>query len=155
MHEATIKAEFVNPPDKNPDYGSIKADGKYWSVPANMVSQFQKGQTYTVGYTTTGGRSGKTFYNIKELRANGKPAVSMNGQAPGKDQHMISALALYNHSFPAFAARSDGEIERSLMGNFLFECMLAVDWAQSKHKKFWSEKQAPKPEPEMNDEIPF
>ncbi|HZS57594.1 MAG TPA: hypothetical protein VFA65_24550 [Bryobacteraceae bacterium] len=160
MQEATIKVEFVNEPDKNPDFGSVKADGKYWGVPKNMLSQFEKGQTYTIGYTTTEGRNGKTFYNVKELRShkqttNGGTSPHNNGN--GKDQHMISALALYNHSFPIYAARLDGQIDRTVMGNFLFECMLAVDWGLSKHKKFWQQKAiaaaAPKPEIPFDDPV--
>lgn len=167
MHEETLTIEFVNAPDKNPDFGSVKAAGKYWGVPANMLSQFQKGQTVTVGYTTTEGRNGKTFYNIKELRSSAAPKPQTNGQPPthsngnGKDEKMIAALAVYNHSFPLHAARLDAELDHATMGDFLFQCRLAVDWADKRYKKFWAEKEratAPPPPPppaDMNDEIPF
>ena len=164
MHEATITAEYINQPDKNPDFGSVKSGSIYYGVPRAMLSQFEKGKTYTVGYTTTEGRNGKTFYNIKELRSSIAPKPQTNGHAPvngnGKDQHMISALALYNHSFPAFAARSEGEIDRTSMGRFLFECRIAIDMADHLYKKFWTERAAPKPPPApepdtLDDEIPF
>ena len=158
MHEATITVEYVNEPDKNPDFGSVRAGGRYYGVPKNMLSQFNKGQTYTVGYTETEGKTGKIFYNLKEIRSAAAATASPptghnnppNGNGADKDKK-ISALALYNHSFPIWAARSEGELDRAAMGDFLLECMLAVDWAETKYKKFWAEKNAPKlaPKPQQ------
>lgn len=158
MQEATIKVEYVNAPDKNPAFGSVKADGIYYSVPANMLGQFEQGKTYVVGFTTTEGRNGKTFYNLKELRSPVKP----NGIAPshnGRDDKMISALALYNHTCARYFATFEGDLDHMAMGDFLFQCRLAVDWAESKYKKFWTAKSAPPPAPKeappFDDEVGF
>ena len=154
MHEAQIKVDFVNEPDKNPDFGSVKADGKYWGVPKEMLSQFEKGKTYTIGYTTTEGRNGKTFYNVKELRSSPAPAPIMRANGPaapsngnGKDQHMISALALYNHTCMYVFATSDEMPNHKSMGAFLVECRLAIDWAEEKYQEFWQKRNAPKAAP--------
>lgn len=158
MHEATLKIEYVNEPDKKPDFGSIKADGKYWDIPKAMMDQFRgrQGQTVTVGYTTNEGRNGKTYYNIKELRGSAAPApapiMRANGQAApsngnGKDQHMISALALYNHTCMYVFATSDEMPNHKSMGAFLVECRLAIDWAEEKYQEFWQKRNAPKAAP--------
>jgi hypothetical protein len=44
---------FVNPPEKNPNYGSIKLDNNLRiSVRASELSQFFRGQVYTLEYST-------------------------------------------------------------------------------------------------------
>ena len=159
MHEATITVEYVNPPEKNPDFGSVRAGGRYYGVPKDLLSQFNKGQTYTIGYTETEGKTGKIFYNLKEIRsAAPAPASRSNGHAPansnGDKDKKISALAIFNHLSPIWAARHEGELDRASMGNFLLECMLANDWAETKYKKFWAEKAAPAPpKPQVVDDI--
>jgi hypothetical protein len=95
MHQATISVKYVNQPDKNPDYGSLRdANGNYWGVPKNMFSQFQPDHSYCVGYTTFTAKTGKEYHTIKEIKVDAPvlpksctpPATNGNGQRMNGDK---------------------------------------------------------------------
>ncbi len=80
MHETTITAQYVNPPDKYPEWGSVKAaDGTRYSVPKGMVSLFQAGQSYLVGYTT----NDKGYHTIKQVSMIPPPGGLVHSPYPG------------------------------------------------------------------------
>ena len=42
-----IEVAFVNRPNKNPKFGSIKGtDGNYYSIGADVLDRYRKGQTF-------------------------------------------------------------------------------------------------------------
>ena len=82
MHQTNITVKYVNQPDKKPDYGSVKdAEGKYWSVPKNLLQAFAENTEYAIGYTTFTGKDGRDYHTIKEVKPLAKPNQS-NGHAP-------------------------------------------------------------------------
>jgi len=102
MHQATIEIAFVNPPNKNPEYGSVKdTSGTYWSVPKTLLPQFSEKQTYAIEYTDTQGRDGKTYHNIKSVRQAGPPPPAhnnppANGHANGSQRYIYLCGLLNN-----------------------------------------------------------
>jgi hypothetical protein len=106
MHQATISVKYVNQPDKNPEYGSLKdANGNYWGVPKSMLSQFQPDHSYRVGYTTFTAKTGKEYHTIKEIEVDApglpppthnRPHSNGNGHANGasKDRFIFMCGAL-------------------------------------------------------------
>lgn len=66
MPTATVEVKFVNQPDKNPAFGSIKtADGTYYGVPKFMLADFQQGGVYDIEYKTREFK-GKEYHSISE-----------------------------------------------------------------------------------------
>ena len=91
MHQATISVKYVNQPDKNPEYGSLKdVNGAYWGVPKSMLSQFQPDHSYCVGYTTFTAKTGKEYHTIKEIKvdAPGQSTAGHNRAPNGNGQRM-------------------------------------------------------------------
>ena len=111
MHQATISVKYVNQPDKNPDYGSLKdANGNYWGVPKNMLSQFQPDHSYCVGYTTFTAKTGKEYHTIKEIK------VDAPGQPTPHTDKLLSHVGR-NHAPNGNGQRMNGDKDR-----FIFMC---------------------------------
>ena len=72
MQTAQVTVAYVNEPQKNPNYGSIKsADGIYYGVHKSKLHLFNKGQTYNIVYTT----NEKGYHSFKEFV--GGPSLSV------------------------------------------------------------------------------
>lgn len=70
MPTAVVEARYVNKPDKNPDFGSIRTpDGTYYGFHKLMLGQFKEGGIYEIFYETKQGRTGKEFHTIKTVKA--------------------------------------------------------------------------------------
>lgn len=98
MNQATIVVKYVNQPQKNPDYGSVKDDqGQYWSVPKNLLTAFPGPGTYSIEYTI----SDKGYKNVKSVKNPETPAAGHN-QPPtnghtngnGKDRFIFMCGAI-------------------------------------------------------------
>ena len=88
MQTAQVTVAYVNEPQKNPNYGSIKsADGIYYGVHKSKLHLFNKGQTYNIVYTT----NEKGYHSFKEFAAptpsaSPPPAHAANGS---RDEHIF------------------------------------------------------------------
>jgi hypothetical protein len=74
-----ITVAFVNHPNKNPKFGSIKGeDGRYYDVDAHMVSKYRKGMTFDAPVKERE-YGGKTYYSIPSSfdPTGGQPPVSV------------------------------------------------------------------------------
>jgi hypothetical protein len=79
-----ITVAFVNRPNKNPKFGSIKGeDGRYYDIDAHMVDKYRKGMTFDAPVKERE-YGGKTYYSIPSSfdPAGGQAAPpAPNGQA--------------------------------------------------------------------------
>ena len=102
MHQTNITVKYVNQPDKKPDYGSVKdAEGKYWSVPKNLLQVFAENTEYAIGYTTFAGKDGRDYHTIKEAKpttaakpANGNGHEQTRSRSNPADSEQIFCTAL-------------------------------------------------------------
>ncbi len=61
-----IEVAFVNRPNKNPKFGSIKGtDGIYYSVGADVLDRYRKGQVFDAPVASRD-YQGKTYYSIPD-----------------------------------------------------------------------------------------
>src|SRR5690242_2949452 len=78
MTTAQVTVQYVNQPNKNPKYGSIKtAELGYVSVPAENLNQFSQGEVCTINYST----NPKGYHNLNQKVSAATPAPAMNGHA--------------------------------------------------------------------------
>lgn len=100
-----IEVAFVNRPNKNPKFGSIKGtDGNYYDISANVLDRYRKGMVFDAPVKTRE-YQGKTYYSIPDSfdpntvgaiipAPNGQTAPPrQNGYAP-KDEELITRLAI-------------------------------------------------------------
>lgn len=61
-----IEVAFVNRPNKNPKFGSIKGtDGIYYSIGADVLDRYRKGMTFDAPVSSRD-YQGKTYYSIPD-----------------------------------------------------------------------------------------
>lgn len=108
MATANVKIQYVNQPKEGKSWGSIKTvDGKYYGVKQAMLSQFAKGQSYDIEYsskTTEDGRELRSVDKVLATAASGGGSVGANdraifitgvvGRAMGSGQYPISELSM-------------------------------------------------------------
>ena len=153
-----IKA--IRPPTGRAKSATIETyDHGSFSMWPDKLGLMRVDQCYNIEYSEKLADNGVTYRNIQgtphhlgpytppepkphplSAAVTAKPASAGSGATSnvaerngnGHREFMISALALYNHSFPSYAARMAGPIDEHMMGDFLFRCMLAVNNAQAK-----------------------
>jgi hypothetical protein len=80
-----IEVAFVNRPNKNPKFGSIKGtDGIYYSVGADVLDRYRQGQTFDAPVSSRE-YQGKTYYSIPDSfdpNTVGAIIPQPNGHAP-------------------------------------------------------------------------
>lgn len=74
------KIQFVNPPENNRP-GSLKIDGRYISVPTQLLPQFQRGSNVVLDIKEKE-VNGKTYYNLLNVISNGD--VPQGGTGAGR-----------------------------------------------------------------------
>lgn len=99
-----ITVEFVNRPNKNPKFGSIKStDGVYYSIGADVLDRYRKGMTFDAPVSSREYK-GKIYYSIPDsfdpsasaaapAPQPSRPAVNGHGGGCNKDV-LITATAL-------------------------------------------------------------
>lgn len=81
----TVNVAFVNQPKNNPKFGSIKTeDGMFYSVPANMLSQFSPKSKVEITYTSRE-YQGKTYYTVSSMKTLNAPSQNAGGGYGAKD----------------------------------------------------------------------
>lgn len=83
MHEATITVSFVNQPRQaGGKKGSIKdSEGRYWSVWADKLGQFEVNKTYDIAYTSDT-YQGKEYHTVKSATLRGAPVPQQAAPPP-------------------------------------------------------------------------
>lgn len=83
------KIQFVNPPEGNRP-GSLKIDGRYISVPTQLLPQFQRGSNVVLDVKEKE-VNGRTYYNLLNVISNGDVAQAQrtngNGIAQNAPRH--------------------------------------------------------------------
>lgn len=87
MPTAVVEVQYINQPDKNPDFGSIRAaDKTYYGVHKSKLGDFEKGNTYEITYTTKNIR-GKDYHTVSDSRPISRTAEAaqkvLNNAYPG------------------------------------------------------------------------
>lgn len=100
MPQVTVKATYVNQPNKIPDFGSIKGDdGNYYNIPKDRLADFKQGNTYTFEYSAKAGKNGKTYYDfqrfVNEAGPAPKPATNGNGNGRAYDASPETAERIF------------------------------------------------------------
>lgn len=102
----TAEVSYVNQPNKNPNYGSIKTkDGTYYSVRKSELGMFEKGKVYTFEFST----NEKGYHSFTRMTGgDDHPANKPNGNGGGS----------YKDASPETAER-------------IFVCGVVNGWAQA------------------------
>ncbi len=84
------RIQFINPPEGNRP-GNIKVDGRYISVPTQMLNQFQRGSQVSLEIREKE-VNGRTYFNLVNVIANGDVPVppKTNGGSP----NFVGSVAL-------------------------------------------------------------
>lgn len=94
------RIQFVNPPENNRP-GNIKVDGKYISVPTQLLPQFQRGSQVSVEVREKE-VNGRTYYNLVNVVSNGDatplPPKNHNSANGGGSPNVVGSVALPPHN---------------------------------------------------------
>ena len=158
---ADIRVNFVNQPDRNPKFGSIKIDppigeSSYVSVPKNMLGLFSVGQRCTILYSSRE-YNGKTYYTVDSVKSTANGAAA----APGGGRYGVTDDATAERIFVAgalnAAIRNGGLVPGDERGITEFVTRMRRVWANTFGNKggTTSETSRPAPRDDMDDDIPF
>jgi hypothetical protein len=144
MPQARVTIDYVNQPNKNPKYGSIKTkEVGYVSVVKEALGQFTPNEVCTISYTT----NPNGYHNlVQKMAGAGKPAAP--AAPPSYSNNPGAAImGLANK----FVGRGDVPLDSKSIAGVINKCKAGYELSD-----LW-----PKPEvkpslgDEMDDEIPY
>lgn len=115
--QVQLTPDFVNQPQKNPKFGSIKCGATYYSVPKDMLPAFQKGVPTTVDVE----QNDKGYWNVIRVY-NGAPAPQSAPVASQQYHAPVQAPPAPAHAPAAPVAHPNGERYEARKQEDIFVC---------------------------------